>query len=148
MARMKNASSSGSTASRKPKPAKNASARKKQSSAPLTVDEYVAAIPEASRACFNRLRAAVRSAMPEDAAQIISYQILAFKLNNRVLVWCGAFAHHCSLFPGASILHQFKPELAGYSTSKGTVHFSSDKPLPVALVKKLVKARVAESKGK
>jgi uncharacterized protein YdhG (YjbR/CyaY superfamily) len=65
---------------------------------------------------------------------------------DHVLVWYAAFADHCSLFPGASILEQLKDELAGFKTSKGTVQFPLDKPLPVALIKRIVKARIAEPK--
>ena len=64
---------------------------------------------------------------------------------DRVLVWYAAFAQHCSLFPTASVLGQFRDELKGYKVSKGTVQFPLEKPLPVALVKKLVRARVAEA---
>jgi len=66
----------------------------------------------------------------------------AFKYKG-VLVWFAAFSNHCSLFPTASVVEAFKNELKAFSTSKGTIHFPTDKPLPTALVKKLVKARVA-----
>jgi len=89
-----------------------------------------------------KMRAAIRSVVPAAATETISYGIPAFK-TNRVLVWFAAFAEHCSLFPTASVIEEFKSELAGFSTSKGTVHFPTDKPLPIALIKKLVKARVA-----
>jgi uncharacterized protein YdhG (YjbR/CyaY superfamily) len=65
-----------------------------------------------------------------------------------VLVWFAAFSNHCSLFPTARVIEEFKNELKGFSTSKGTIHFSTDKPLPTALVKKLVKARVAQNESK
>jgi uncharacterized protein YdhG (YjbR/CyaY superfamily) len=65
-----------------------------------------------------------------------------------VLVWFAAFSNHCSLFPKASVIDKFEKELKGYSTSKGTIHFPLDRPLPIALIKKLVKARVAESESK
>ena len=112
-----------------------------------TVEEYLAAVPEASRGTFNKLRAAVRSAVPRDAVETISYQIPAFK-KDVVLIWFAAFANHCSLFPTASVIEDFKAELKDFSTSKGTIHFPINKPLPVALVKKIVKARVAEVEGK
>ena len=60
-------------------------------------------------------------------------------------MWFAAFSDHCSLFPTASIIETFKNELKGYSTSKGTIHFPVDQPLPTALVKKIVKARVAQN---
>lgn len=111
-----------------------------------TVAEYIAAIPKPARGLFGQLRTEVRSAVPRDATEIISYGIPAFK-TDRVLVWFAAFSNHCSLFPGSSVIEAFKEQLGGFSTSKGTVHFRLDKPLPVALVKKLVKARVAEFKS-
>ena len=74
-------------------------------------------------------------------------RIPAIKYNG-VLVWFAAFSNHCSLFPTAAVVEAFKDELKGFSTSKGTIHFPIDKPLPIALVKKLVKARVAQVESK
>jgi uncharacterized protein YdhG (YjbR/CyaY superfamily) len=111
-----------------------------------TVDEYLAEIPEPARGTFNKMRAAIQSAVPPQATEIISYGIPAFK-DDRVLVWFAAFSNHCSLFPTAAIIEAFKDELKGFSTSKGTIHFPTDKPLPTALVKKLVKARVAKNEA-
>jgi uncharacterized protein YdhG (YjbR/CyaY superfamily) len=96
---------------------------------------------------LTEMRGAIRSAVPRDATEIISYRMPAFRRDG-VLVWYAAFADHCSLFPGASVLEQFKDELAGFKTSKGTVQFPLDKPLPVALIKRIVKARVVEREGK
>ncbi len=93
------------------------------------------------------MRAAIRSAVPPEATETISYRIPAFK-HKRVLVWFAAFSNHCSLFPTASVIDAFKEELKGFSTSKGTIHFPTDKPVPIALVKKLVKARVAQIESK
>ena len=108
------------------------------------VDEYIAAAPESARGRLKEIRAAIRSAVPADAVEVISYRIPAFK-SKRVLVWYAAFSGHCSLFPTASVIEEFKNELAGFTTSKGTVQFPTDKALPTALIKKLVKARVAQS---
>ena len=119
----------------------------KPKAAPKTVDEYLAGVPERARASFTRLRAAVRAAVPRDATETISYGIPAFK-RGKILVWFAAFSKHCSLFPSASVIEAFKEELKGFSTSKGTIHFAIDKPLPTPLIKKLVKARVAESESK
>jgi uncharacterized protein YdhG (YjbR/CyaY superfamily) len=119
----------------------------KVSSAPKNVDEYLAGVPEPARSTLIKMREAIRSAVPTEAAETISYRIPAFKLN-RVLVWFAAFSNHCSLFPTASVIDEFRNELKGFSTSKGTIHFPTDKPLPTALIKKLVKARVAQSEGK
>jgi uncharacterized protein YdhG (YjbR/CyaY superfamily) len=93
------------------------------------------------------MRAAIRSAVPPEATETISYRIPAFK-HKRVLVWFAAFSNHCSLFPTASVIDAFKEELKGFSASKGTIHFPTDKPVPVALVKKLVKARLAQIDSK
>lgn len=114
---------------------------------PKNVDEYLAGIPEPARSTFNKMRAAIRSAVPPQAAEVISYRIPAFK-HKTVLVWLAAFSKHCSLFPTAAVIEAFKDELKGFSTSKGTIHFPTDKPLPTALVKKLVKVRVAHAESK
>ncbi|MBV8475266.1 MAG: DUF1801 domain-containing protein [Acidobacteria bacterium] len=126
------------------KPAVKARSRKKTRGAPKTVDQYIAAIPEAARTTFNTLRAAVRSAVPPDAAEILSYGIPAFK-TRRVLVWFAAFSKHSSLFPSAAVIACFSDELKGFAVSKGTIQFPNGRPVPRALVKKLVRARVAQS---
>ena len=87
------------------------------------------------------------SVVPAEATEVISYKIPAFK-HKKILVWYAAFSSHCSLFPTASVIDAFRDELKGFSTSKGTVQFPLDKPLPVALIKKMVKFRVAENEGK
>jgi uncharacterized protein YdhG (YjbR/CyaY superfamily) len=92
---------------------------------------------------LKRMRAAIRSALPADASETISYRMPAFK-RARVLVWYAAFANHCSLFPGGSVVEAFKRDLEGFVTSKGTIQFPFDRPLPTPLIKKLVRARVAE----
>jgi uncharacterized protein YdhG (YjbR/CyaY superfamily) len=128
------------------KPGERASAAK-GSGAPKDVDEYLADVPEPARGTLNKMRAAIRSAVPAEATETISYRMPAFK-HKRVLVWFAAFSNHCSLFPTAAVIAAFKDELKGFSTSKGTIHFATDKPLPVALIKKLVKARVGQIEGK
>jgi len=119
----------------------------KGSGAPKNVDEYLAGVPEPARSTLNKMRATIRSAVPPEATETISYGMPAFK-HKGVLVWFAAFSNHCSLFPTASVIEAFKNELKGLSTSKGTIHFPTDKPLPTALVKKLVKARVAQNESK
>jgi len=119
----------------------------KRKGAPTTVDEYLAGVPEPARSTLNKIRAAIRSAVPPEATETISYRIPAFK-HERVLVWFAAFSDHCSLFPTASVVEEFRGELKGFTTSKGTIQFPMDKPLPIALIKKLVKARVAQNEGK
>jgi uncharacterized protein YdhG (YjbR/CyaY superfamily) len=85
--------------------------------------------------------------VPRESTEILSYRIPAFK-HKKVVVWYAAFSDHCSLFPTNAVIEAFKNELQGFSTSKGTIHFPIDKPVPTALIKKLVKARVAQSEGK
>jgi uncharacterized protein YdhG (YjbR/CyaY superfamily) len=116
----------------------------KRSGAAKNVDEYLAGVPEPARTTLNKMRAAIRSAVPPEATETISYRIPAFK-HKGVLVWFAAFSDHCSLFPTASVIEAFKSELNGFSTSKGTIRFPTDKPLPTALIKRLVKARVAQN---
>lgn len=111
---------------------------------PQTVDQYIAAAPASARSALLEIREAIRSVVPPEATEIISYKIPALK-HKRVLVWYAAFADHYSLFPTAAIVEEFKNDLEGYSTSKGTVHFPADKPLPITLIKKMVKARLARS---
>lgn len=123
---------------------KHSSRKRKRN--PKTVEEYVAAVPELSQSTFDQLRAVVRAAAPPDATEIVSYGIPALK-THRVLVWYAAFSRHCSLFPKNSVIEKFKNELKDYSTSKGTIQFPLNKPLPTVLIKKIVKARVAESES-
>jgi len=131
------------------KKAKSGSRRSaaKKSGSPKNVDEYLARIPEPARSTLEKIRAAIRSAAPAEATETISYGIPAFKYKG-VLVWFAAFSDHCSLFPTAAVIETFKNELKSFSTSKGTIHFPTDKPLPAALVKKMVKARVAQNEKK
>ena len=125
----------------------NRSSAAKGNGAPKNVDEYLAGVPEPARGTLNKIRAAIRSAVPSEATEAISYGIPTFKYKGP-LVWFAAFSNHCSLFPTPSVIEAFKNELKGFSTSKGTIHFPTDKPLPTALVKKLVKARVAQNESK
>lgn len=119
----------------------------KQSSVQQTVDEYLAAVAEPARSTLNKVRAAIRSVVPAETTEVISYRIPAFKYKG-MLVWYAAFSDHCSLFPTASVIAKFEEELKPFRTSKGTIHFPVDKPLPAALVKKMVKARLEEMEGK
>lgn len=116
--------------------------------APKDIDEYLAGVPEAARSNLKKMRTAIRSAVPPEASEAISYRIPAVKYKGEVLVWFAAFSDHCSLFPTASVVEMFKNELRGFTTSKGTIHFPMDKPLPTGLIKKLVKARVAQNEAK
>jgi uncharacterized protein YdhG (YjbR/CyaY superfamily) len=125
------------------KEGKSSGSAAKRNVAPKSVDDYLAAVPEPARSTLQRVRAAIRSVVPAETIEAISYRIPAFKYKG-TLVWFAAFSNHCSLFPGASVIKAFEKELKGYKTSKGTIHFPVDKPLPTALVKKMVKARLSE----
>lgn len=117
----------------------NRSSAGKGEGPPKNIDEYLAGVPDPARSTLNKIRAAIRSALPPEAIDTISYRIPAFKYKGS-MVWFAAFSNHRSLFPTASVVEAFMNELKGFSTSKGTIHFPTDKPLPPALVKKLVKA--------
>ena len=114
---------------------------------PQNVDEYLAGVPEPARSTLNKMRTAIRSSVPPEAIETISYGIPAFK-HKGVLVWFAAFSNHCSLFPTSSVIAAFKNELKGFSTSKGTIHFPIDKPLPTALIREIVKARLVQIQSK
>jgi uncharacterized protein YdhG (YjbR/CyaY superfamily) len=116
--------------------------------APKSVDEYLAAVPEPARSTLNKIRATILSVVPPEATEGISYGMPAFKYKG-ALVFFAAFSNHCSFFPGSlAVMAAFKNELKDYPTSKGTVRFPIDKPLPATLVKKMVKARIAENERK
>ncbi|HVO40318.1 MAG TPA: DUF1801 domain-containing protein [Spirochaetia bacterium] len=105
-----------------------------------TVDDYLAPLPSDVRAALEKLRKTVKAMVP-DAEEVISYGMPGFRYRGRALVWFAGFRDHCSFFPGG-VLAELKQDLAGFRTAKGTIHFTPDKPLPAALIKKLVKARL------
>lgn len=112
---------------------------------PKTVDEYLAAVPEPARSTLKHIRTVIRSVVPKETTEVISYRIPMFKFRG-MLVGYAAFAKHCSLFPtGSGVIEKFAKELKNYKTSRGTIQFPSDKPLPDALVKKIVRERVKEN---
>ena len=129
------------------RPASRTRASLKPKSSAKTVDEYLSAVPEPARSTLHKVRATIRSAVPPETTEIISYRIPAFRYKG-MLVWYAAFPDHCSLFPTASVIAKFKDELKGYRISKGTIHFPVDKPVPAGLLKKMVKARLAEIEAK
>lgn len=114
--------------------------------APKDVDGYFVTVPEAARANLKKIRDAIRSVVPREATEVISYRIPAFKYKG-LLVWYGAFSEHCSLFPTASIVEMFKDELKGFKISKGTIQFPNDKPVPIGLIKRMAKARVRQKEN-
>lgn len=112
--------------------------------APKTIDQYLAAVPDDKRAALEKLRRTIRAAAPR-AEECVSYQIPAFRQNG-MLVGFGATAKHCALYlMSGTTVDAFADELKGYDTSKGTIRFPADRPPPAALVRKLVKARLAEN---
>ena len=112
---------------------------------PKTFDEYLAAVSDDKRAALEKLRKIIRATVPK-AEECISYGLAAFRLDGKPLVALGATANHCAFYPMSSTtVEAHKDELKDYDTSKGTIRFPADKPLPAALVRKLVKARIAEN---
>ncbi len=119
--------------------------RPAQNQSSKTFDAYLAALSEEQRATLERLRKTIRAAAPK-AEEGISYGLAAFRLDGRPLVGLGASAKHCAFYlMSGSTVTDHAAELKGYDTSKGTIRFPASKTLPAALVRKLVKARIAEN---
>jgi uncharacterized protein YdhG (YjbR/CyaY superfamily) len=114
---------------------------------PRTIDEYLAPLSDEKRAALEKLRRDIKSAAPK-AEECISYRIPAFRLGGRMLVAFGAAAKHCAFYPGSFPVEAHRAELEAYDTSKGTIRFRPDSPLPATLVRKLVKTRIAERAAK
>ena len=129
------------------RPANMAKYFQHMSAKPQTIDEYLAPLSDEKRVALENLRKAIKSAAPR-AEECISYQIPGFRLGGRLLVSFGAGENHCAFYPGAHPLSSHREELKSYDTSKGTIRFQPDRPLPAALVRKLVKARIAEYAAK
>jgi uncharacterized protein YdhG (YjbR/CyaY superfamily) len=122
--------------------------RVEPSAIPKTVDQYLAGVPQPARSTLNKIRAVIRSVVPPETTEVISYRMPMFKYKG-LLIGFAAFSDHCSLFPmGSSALRRLEDELKTYSRSKGTIRFPLDKPLPATLVKKIVKARLAQNEQK
>jgi len=107
-----------------------------------TIDEYVAAFPQNVQNILQELRQTIRDSAP-NAKEAISYQIPTFKLNGN-LIHFAAYKHHIGFYPTPSAIKEFSKELSQYETSKGTVKFPLNKPIPLTLVKRIVKYRVKE----
>jgi uncharacterized protein YdhG (YjbR/CyaY superfamily) len=114
---------------------------------PTTIDEVLALVSAEQRVALEKLRKTIKAAAPK-AEECISYGLAAFRLNGKPLVAFGASATHCAFYPmSGNMVAAHRDELKGYETSKGTIRFSPEKPLPAALVRKLVKARLVENEG-
>ena len=123
------------------------SVKPKPKAAPKTIDAYLAGVPEPARITLQEVRAAIRSALPPTATETISYKMPAFR-HGEIIIWFAAFANHGSLFPTARIIQMFHDDLKRYNLSKGTIQFPIDKPLPAALIKRLVRARLVQIAAK
>jgi uncharacterized protein YdhG (YjbR/CyaY superfamily) len=129
--------------------------KKKSSRAPRmranrskTVEEYLARVTEPARTTLEKMRTVIRSVVPKETTEVISYGMPTFRYK-RMLVSLAAFKDHCSFFPlGSSVLDSLADELGEFRVAKGTLRFPIDKPMPAALVKKIVKARLAENEQK
>lgn len=114
----------------------------------LDVESYLARVPEPARSTLMRIRAAIRFAVPPGTTEAISYGVPTFQYQG-ALVGFAAFSRHCSFFPmSVAVMEAFADDVKEFPTSKGTIRFPIDKPLPSALVKKLVKARVVENESR
>jgi uncharacterized protein YdhG (YjbR/CyaY superfamily) len=109
---------------------------------PETIDDYLSEVSDQQRSALEKLRRTIRAAAPR-AEECISYGIPGFRLNG-YLVGFAAWKQHCAFYPGG-ILKEYASELENYPTSKGTIQFQPDSPLPATLVRKIVKARVAQN---
>ena len=117
-------------------------------SKPKTIDEYLANVTTEQRVALEKLRRTIHASAP-GAEEYIGYGLAGFKFNGRPLVYFGAWEHHCALYAASpAVQKKFQKELKGFEVSKGTIRFTPDKPLPMALVKKLVKARIEENKAR
>ena len=113
-----------------------------------TVDEYLSQVPEPARGTLTQMREAIHAALP-GVAEAISYGMPTFKYHGYSIVAIAAFKKHCSLFPmSGAVIEKFKDELERFHTSKGTLQFALDKPLSAGLLKKLIRARIAEIEKK
>jgi uncharacterized protein YdhG (YjbR/CyaY superfamily) len=109
-----------------------------------SIDEYIATFPLDIQTLLQQLRAVIHEAAPQ-AEETISYQMPAFRQNG-VLVYFAAFKNQIGFFPTAAGIEALKDKLSGYKTSKGTIQFPLDQPLPLDLIKEIVRARVKQNK--
>ena len=115
---------------------------------PATVEEYLAQVPEPARSTLVKIRAIIQSVVPAESTEGLSYGMPAFKYKGALFGYA-AFKEHCSLFPmNASLVKEMQADLKKYDQSKGTIRFPVDKQPPAALIKKMVKARIAQNEAK
>jgi uncharacterized protein YdhG (YjbR/CyaY superfamily) len=106
------------------------------------IDDYLAKVPLDQRAVLEHIRDTVKQLVP-DADEVISYGIPVIKLNGTYLIGFSAFKNHMSLFPGAAAIDALKSQLTGYKTSRGTIQFTLDNPLPESIIQTAVMQRIA-----
>lgn len=115
---------------------------------PRTIDEYLAGVPEPARGTLQQIRLIIRSAVPAGALEVITYRMPGFHYKGTLLSFA-AFTNHCSLFPMSDfVMDNFRAELGAFATAKGTIQFPVDQPLSAALIRKIVKARIAENEAR
>jgi uncharacterized protein YdhG (YjbR/CyaY superfamily) len=119
------------------------SATKRGKTKPATIDEYLASLSADRRGALQKLRKTIRAAAP-GVEECISYGMPGFRYKGRMLVWFGAAANHCAFYPGG-VVQEHAEALKAFKTSKGTIRFQPDQPLPAALVRKIVKERIARN---
>ncbi|MEP7273552.1 MAG: DUF1801 domain-containing protein [Acidobacteriota bacterium] len=112
-----------------------------------SIDEYIAGFGTDVQEILQKIRITIRKAAPA-AEETISYQIPTFMLNGRHLVYFAAFKKHIGFYPAPTGIAEFKEEVSNYESGKGTLKFPLDKPIPFALITKIVKFRVKESSAK
>ncbi len=113
-----------------------------------TIDDYLASLPRDKRTALQVIREAIKAAAPR-GEECISYGVPAFRLDGKVLVGFGAASRHCTFYPmSGTITAAHEAELSGYDTSKGAIRFPVESPLPAALVRKLVRWRLAEMRSR
>ena len=111
------------------------------------IDDYLAKLDEPKRATLQKLRQTIRDILP-DAEEVISYGMPAFRLNGKVIAGFAAFKNHLAYLPhSGSLFNELRDDLAGYKSTEGSLHFPVDRPLPKALVKKLIAVRLKQVKA-
>ena len=122
--------------------------REAKSSSQSDVEDYLARVSEPARSTLDKVRKAIRAVVPTETTECLSYQIPTFKYKGGLVAFA-AFKNHCSLFPMSyAVIRKFHKELKNFQVSKGTVRFPLDKPLPASLLKRIVRARIAEKERK